>query len=220
MATTVESPIQYDRDLRGANKEWKRTKDSSAKWSCGSRPSGGVWTRGEHYVTGSESQQAKSRPRKRQSDNIHPKQAHNLVKPRMAGTWAKQPGLVGRMRTNFYAMGEINDASRSLSDMPPLTRRLSSASAGAENNVLYSFDRRDTPGRPLTLDIFVKAPTARDTERLVEKEYEVLDDHGELLTGRKARRHLRQAATDLGPTTARAGSEDTTIIEDEGFELV
>ncbi len=28
---------QFERDLRSANKEWKRTKDSSAKWSHGSR---------------------------------------------------------------------------------------------------------------------------------------------------------------------------------------
>ncbi len=67
MATSVESSAQFERDLRSANKEWKRSKDSSAKWSHGHRPSAGV--RLDLYsrqpISGSETQQAKSRPQKR-----------------------------------------------------------------------------------------------------------------------------------------------------------
>lgn len=83
------------------------------------------------------------------------------------------------------------------------------------DNILYSFDKNDTPGRPLTLDIFVKS-TGRETERLVEKEYEVIDGNGEMLNGKKARRILRKGATDPG-TALGVGDE---VVEDEGFELV
>lgn len=30
-----ETPAQYERDLRSANKEWKRGKDANVKWSYG-----------------------------------------------------------------------------------------------------------------------------------------------------------------------------------------
>lgn len=141
------------------------------------------------------------------SNGYHPRKSHNLVKMR-----SNRDAPFGRMRTQLYAKREITDVtSRSFGELPPtgpLVRR-----ASATDNVLYSFDRADTPGRPLTLDIFVKSPTARDTERLVEKEYEILDTNGEALKGRKARRNLRQAASDLGPA-------NDEVVEDEGFELL
>ena len=82
----------------------------------------------------------------------------------------------------------------------------------ASDNVLYSFDRADTPGRPLTLDVFVKT-TGRETERLVEREYEVLDENGQSLKGRNARRVLRRGGTSDGDI-------DKGGLEDDGFELI
>lgn len=41
MAASVENS-QYERDLRSARKEWKRTKDSSVKWSYGHRHLAGI----------------------------------------------------------------------------------------------------------------------------------------------------------------------------------
>lgn len=61
--------------------------------------------------------------------------------------------------------------------------------------------------RPLPLETFVKSDE-RATERLVAKEYQVLDMSGEVLTGRKARGHLRRS-----PSTQFTE-------EDDGFELV
>jgi len=118
----------------------------------------------------------------------------------------------GRVKAKLHATHECDDpSSRSLAELTPvaqhLVRRMS-----ATDNALYSFDRTDTPGRPLTLDIFIKAPTERDTERLVEKEYEILDANGQALKGRKARRNLRHAGTDLD--TAREE------VEVDGFELL
>lgn len=119
----------------------------------------------------------------------------------------------GRMRTKLYAKGEITDMSSSApSDLPPtpgapaLIRRMS-----ASDNFLYSFDRNDTPGKPLTLELFVKSPTAKETEKFVAKEYEILDGNGEALKGMRARKNLRAGGT---------GTVEDEIVEDEGFELV
>lgn len=77
---------------------------------------------------------------------------------------------------------------------------------------LYSFDATDTPGKPLSLDIFVK-PNTKETEKLVEKEYEIVDSNGDELKGRKARlRNLRRPN--------QAGAPEPDAVEDEGFELV
>lgn len=117
----------------------------------------------------------------------------------------------GRFRSKMSAHQEIDDASRSIADLvstPGLARTMS-----ASDNFLYNFDRVDSPGRPQTLDLFVKPANPRDTERLVRKEYEVLDTNGQPLTGHRARRDLRRAALDLAP-----GNPD--LDEDEGFQLV
>jgi hypothetical protein len=108
-------------------------------------------------------------------------------------------------------MEEMNDPaiSRSLIDLlPSPTMRRNSATDG----FLYSFDRSDSPGRPLTLDVFVKT-NPKETEKLVEKEYEILDNNGDALKGRKARRNLRRPNQ---PQTA----DEPAVIEDDGFELV
>lgn len=80
------------------------------------------------------------------------------------------------------------------------------------DNILYSFDRAETPGKPLSLDVFFKT-NPRETEKFVEKEYEILDANGEALKGRKARRDLRRQSP-------HAIAEEPGLIEDEGFELV
>ncbi|KAK3318395.1 hypothetical protein B0H66DRAFT_236157 [Apodospora peruviana] len=208
------SPVEYERDFRRANTEWRRSKSATVKWSRGARPGAGVRQNfmGE-FTSGTETQQAKSRPQKKWSDECSrmPKDEHNIVKAR--GNWDMP---FGRVRNKIHAQTEIKDAatSRSLAELPspssPIGRGMS-----ISDNILYSFDRTDSPGRPLTLDIFVKT-TGRETERLVEKEYEILDANGEPLKGRKARRHLRKNGTDPGTLMAPEGS----TIEDEGFELV
>ncbi|KAK5651540.1 hypothetical protein OQA88_11905 [Cercophora sp. LCS_1] len=205
MATTTDSP-QFDRDLRSANQEWKRGKDSSSKWSRGTVPSAGVQVNGMGMpVTGSESQQLHVRPRTRLCDSLPKKHHQNFVKMRKCHDLP-----VKQMRTKLYAKGEITDVSaRSLSELPPtpgVIRRMSTS-----DNFLYSFDRSDTPGKPLTLEVFVKTPTARETEKFIAKEYEILDGNGEALKGRRARRNLRAGGSSAG---------EDEIVEDEGFELV
>lgn len=39
-----ETPAQFERDLRSANKEWKRGKDANVKWSYGGTDSRAWWS--------------------------------------------------------------------------------------------------------------------------------------------------------------------------------
>ena len=60
---------QFERDLRSANKEWKRTKDSSVKWSHGSRHLYGI--RRDPYgevIDDDLALNTKARPAKRPSE--------------------------------------------------------------------------------------------------------------------------------------------------------
>ncbi|CAK7213966.1 hypothetical protein SCUCBS95973_001980 [Sporothrix curviconia] len=51
----------------------------------------------------------------------------------------------------------------------------------------------DGPMRSLPLAAFVKEPSVRDMERMVNREYEIVDSNGSTATGRRARELLRQS---------------------------
>jgi hypothetical protein len=115
-------------------------------------------------------------------------------------------------------MEELNDPSltRSLIDMlpPPAGRGETKTKTNIADQILYSFDRTDSPGRPLSLDAFVKSDV-KGTEKLVEREYEVLDINGDALKGRKARRILRHPSP-----KQRAANSESAVEDVDGFELV
>jgi hypothetical protein len=126
----------------------------------------------------------------------------------------------GRRRTKIHTHSELRDAptsSSSLIDTTPVTspslRRAVTASAIASDPFVYSFDRADSPGRALTLEVFVKNTGGRETEKLVEREYEGLVGNGEAVRGRRARAFLRREGTG-------GGEGEGVGREDEGFELV
>jgi hypothetical protein len=96
--------------------------------------------------------------------------------------------------------------------MLPVTQTPSRRKPSISDNFLYSFDRTDTPGKPLSLDIFVKT-NPKETEKFVEKEYEILDHNGDALKGRKARRNLRQR-------NHQGHADEPDALEDDGFELI
>lgn len=116
-------------------------------------------------------------------------------------------------RAKVDAMEELSDPaiSRSLIDLLPSQNRIRKPSVSTDG-FLYSFDRTDTPGKPLSLEVFVKT-NPKETEKFVEKEYEILDNNGDALKGRKARKNLRRQNQSF--TT-----EEPAIVEDDGFELV
>lgn len=141
-----------------------------------------------------------------------------------------------RVRSKLFAKTEIRDVAASSS----LARRLSAstatttitttdasspspsaAAATSADPFLYSFDRADSPNAPLTLEVFVKPATpGRDTERLVEREYEVLDGNGEAVRGRRARRVLRAAGSASGTAGGSRDRGEEREEDDDGFELV
>lgn len=61
----VESAPQFERDLRSANKEWKRGKDSIVKWSYGVRTQEKWWTLNDDAEGSSDT---KARPLGKASD--------------------------------------------------------------------------------------------------------------------------------------------------------
>ncbi|KAI1491240.1 hypothetical protein F5X96DRAFT_668851 [Biscogniauxia mediterranea] len=200
------------RDLRSFAQDTKRVKEHKEKWSRGARPSPGckynIW--GDTIVTGSDSQREKIRPERFAYSYRLPTQ--NIVKPRSKTRYDVPQS---HSRAKIDALAELQDTSnisRSLHDLmsSPQNRRKLSTS----DNILYSFDRADTPGKPLSLDIFVK-PNPKETEKFVEKEYEILDNNGDALKGRKARRNLRR-----GKGNHPSAMEEPEPIEDDGFELV
>ncbi|AEO55378.1 hypothetical protein MYCTH_2299139 [Thermothelomyces thermophilus ATCC 42464] len=197
--------IQYERDLRSASKEWRRTKESSVKWSQGSRPLAGV-RRGEPEDArmAPEHMYAKRRPEK-------------MVTPTKEMKLAM--GLYSRnRRVPMYERSDIQDAV--VDSSPDL---LSPGVPPPDAGVLYSFDRADTPGRPLTLDVFVKNTGGKETEKLVEREYEVLDGNGEAVKGRKARavlRKSRSSGTAAGAGEGRKDGEQEGVEVEDGFELI
>ncbi|ORY65509.1 uncharacterized protein BCR38DRAFT_340953 [Pseudomassariella vexata] len=196
------------RDLRSAAQDPKRVKERNSKWSRGQRPSPGCNSIiREEILSGSESQRAKVRPERTDKSCSYHIRNHNIVKAKLA-----HDVPLSRSRAKVEAMEELADSaiSRSLIDMlpSPNSRRKPSVS----DNFLYNFDRAESPGKPLSLDIFVKT-NRKDTEKFIEKEYEILDTNGDTLKGRKARQNLRR------PNYA-AVVKEPEIIEDDGFELV
>lgn len=202
--------MQSERDLRSASKEFKRSKDAMARWRYGTKPANGCHLNLTTYEAegGSGEQRSKVRPLGRFSDEcsynkkVRSKMEHNIVKTNRANYDLPFARVKSKMSAADEVLASINDLPS-----PDATQHMSFS-----DHVLYSFDRAETPGKPVSLEAFVKQPTGRDTERLVEKEYEVLDGNGEPLKGRKARSILRKSGSDLA-------SKDQPV-EDDDFELV
>ncbi|KAL2159881.1 hypothetical protein VTH06DRAFT_2014 [Thermothelomyces fergusii] len=188
--------IQYERDLRSASKEWRRAKESSVKWARGSRPlAGRPWVYPEDAAVAPEQMCAKRRPM-----SVVPLTKEMKI---AIGLYSR------RRRVSMYERSDIQDAVAHSSSADLLPPGVPPADAG----VLYSFDRADTPGRPLALDVFVKNTGGRETERLVEREYEIVDENGEAVRGRKAKAVLRKSGR-------RNDGEQEGIEVEDGFELI
>ncbi|KAH8681603.1 hypothetical protein BX600DRAFT_429524 [Xylariales sp. PMI_506] len=205
MATSFE----VTRDIRSASQDPKRAKEKYAKWAHGVRPSAGckynAWDP-ELILTGNEGQRNKVRPGR--TYDTHRIQTHNIVKAKFVHDIKPS-----HSRAKVDAMEELQDPaiSRSLIDLLPQPND-AHRSPGVTDGFLYSFDHNNSPGKPLALDAFIKS-NPRETEKLVEKEYEILDSNGDALKGRKARQNLRRQSPRTMP-------EEPATVEDDGFELV
>lgn len=203
---TASEDIFNGRDLRSADREFKRDRDLASKWMYGSRPLGdksAFAAAGEEYFPKlHEDTPALLRPSKKMSQCSHATKKNCNTNKR--GANGQLPP--SRIRATGHVREEIQEATlaRSLVDLLPSTQ-LHRATYGPLT-LHDSISRAEVPVVPLPLSVFVKS-TGRETEKLVEKEYEVLDDNGQLLKGRKARYNLRHG-------------NSQSFKEDEGFELL
>ena len=131
----------------------------------------------------------------------------NFVKGRL---WDEVAG--SNQRSKLKAKEELSDPALSRSLIDSLPSPVSCRKQSVSDNFLYSFDHTDSPGKPLSLEIFVKT-NPKETEKFVEREYEILDSNGDALRGRKARSNLRQKSS-------ASPSLEPQIVDDDGFELV
>ncbi|KAF7520293.1 hypothetical protein G7054_g12811 [Neopestalotiopsis clavispora] len=181
--------FEATRDIRGAAQDPKRAKEKCAKWAYGTRPLYGLRNKNldlDASVDWSDSQRTKMRPQRSFDNSFSHKNSHNINKPK----------LVRDVRSN-YSRAKV-DAMEELTD-PALSRSLI--------ELLPSPNRSGRKPQ-----VFVKTNT-KETEKLVEKEYEILDNNGDALKGRKARRNLRRGGS--APL-----AEEPAVVEEDGFELV
>ncbi|KAK7956744.1 uncharacterized protein PG986_005966 [Apiospora aurea] len=200
--------FEATRDFRAAAQDPKRAKERYSKWSRGSRPLPGS----KDNILDPFRADAKVRPQRSFPEAPRNRiRNHNIVKAKIP--W-DMPHNHSRAKVN--PMEELNDPSsltRSLIDTLPSSDQAEKKTSMADQ-VLYSFDRVDSPGKPLSLDVFVKSD-AKGTEKLVEREYEVLDINGDALKGRKARRILRHPSPKQHATSTDFDAEDV-----DGFQLI
>ncbi|TRX88867.1 hypothetical protein FHL15_010210 [Xylaria flabelliformis] len=200
------------RDLRSGAHETKRVKDHNHKWARGKRPSAGVkseWLGVGPFLTGSPEQQEKVRPWS--LPNGKHIRSPNVTKPHTShgfcmvpeGYWAPKSDILVELQDPVNMSSSLRDLLPS-----PYTQRKQSVT----DDFLYSFDKAESPGKPLPLEVFVKTNT-KATEKFVEKEYEILDYHGNIVKGRKALKDVHRGKT-------APPAEEIELIEDDGFELV
>jgi hypothetical protein len=194
--------ITLERDLRGTDRDFKRNKDQTAKWMHGARPLNDPKQDGSSSLLADNAASLLMRPNKKLSENSHnTKKSHNSNKPET--NWDLP---AGRMRAAAQAKEEMQDAfsAQSLVDLLLTGQPTPVAATGSETPA--SASTSDLPVMSMPLEYFVKA-TGREIEKLVEKEYAILDENGQLLKGRKARHNLRHGT-------------NQKLQVDEGFELL
>jgi len=210
----TETPIQYERDLRSADHGAKRSKDKKAKWIHGEV--GRVYSLELapdplelHVVDWYPDEKARPETRKTPVRRRRMKSDLKANQNR-----EKKYGSIATHRNvaRFDPRHEIRTAEELRSvDMLPFSANLGT---GPAEDFLYSFDSPNSPLPTLPLGVFVK-PDVRGTEKLVEKEYEILDANGNAVRGKKARRALRQAASASPEARPQAAG-----VEEDEFELV
>lgn len=208
--------IQHDRDLRSAHIDYKRNKDQIAKWEHGAR--------GLHIAESGPLREGTTvesfRPRKPLVRYwVMPN--NNIQKPFRGNRTNLPPS---RHRETSQALKELQD-SKKMTTSDILAQAPSTKSAAEPTtpldvpaDLVYSFDH-NSPQTTLTLDAFIKTPSARSTEKMIKNEYEVLDANGEAVHGRKARQVLREAAA-ISSSSPVTKPKLIEVVDEDDFELV
>jgi len=200
---SLSSSVTLHHDNRSEDYEFKRDKQHTAKWAMGIRPSGGVYTTVQNTpLTGSPEQQAKTRPEKKWSERDPNFKCHaNLTKNPKA--WSKKGLATGRAFRQQDAKYDASTLSPTLSkslfeDLPSGNSSQNARTPPVDSGITYSFDAKSSPRNAVGLDSLVEKAEreflTRETEKLVNKEYEVLDHEGEpILKKGKKGSHLQAA---------------------------
>jgi len=161
------------------------------------------------------------------SHTDHKSHANKTPKASSSGVSNGQDGVWGRVTRKVDAVLEAKDhtsspLSKSLLELLPQhdnnknssIRTADSAVAG----VLYSYDTKTSPGRPVDLGGLVEQAEAKwkneQTERMVKGEYEVLDNEGETTVLSKGRGKKGSPKQKVATVTK------DVVDEDDGFELI
>lgn len=235
--------VAEHRDLRSEAHGFKRDKDHNAKWMNGIRAPAGVkgrWvdTEGIHFHTGSEAKAIKIRPDKRAHLPDYHK-SHANKTPKASGNVSssfQEPFSMGRHARKADALIDAKEhsssnLSKSLLDLLPQhvnnnftsIRTSHTSDDSAIAGILYSFDSKNTSpnanGRTVDLGGLVeqaeKKFLSRETDKIVQGEYEVLDIEGEttlLTTAKKGRKGSPKQKVLVVP--------EALPVEDDGFELI
>jgi len=190
---TSPTAAPLHRDIRSESLSYKRDKEFSQKWAMGTRPSSGVKTAAftDEMITGSEEQQAKTRPHKRWSE-IHPQvkfhgnfsAGKNFKSTKQA--WNLPQGRIARKQSAYdeISSGETTLSASMLGLLPSTqTSSFKDHSASTDAGITYSFDATSGPKKAVGLDALVDQAEQRfmskETDKIVRNEYEILDVDGE-----------------------------------------
>ncbi|KAB8302957.1 hypothetical protein EYC80_006272 [Monilinia laxa] len=241
---TPTSPIQH-RDIRSEAQAFKRDKDHSQKWIMGVRPLAGVNKSIVFSTDGSKEESSKGkekvRPQKLWSqvgNTDRHLRNHSNTSPKPFGSSAYSHGPVSSSRIARKVDAHIEAAdhashplSKSLLDLLPTHYNNTSPSIATafmnagDEDVLYSFDRRDTPDSRVDLGGLVELAEQKwaneQTEKIIRGEYEVLDAEGETILQRhRGRKSPRSTALSRTRGEIKTKAEEVEPLEDDGFELI
>ncbi|CAK7210283.1 hypothetical protein SBRCBS47491_000724 [Sporothrix bragantina] len=196
-------------DFRGANRDQQRWTNHTQKWGRDREPACA-----DCYHDSEECQKAVPLGTYMRGVNLA-KMTKTLRPPRLDTSnfnklnrvtgWTKP---VRRQHTTTDALAEVQIANTMTSSFivsssyTPVTSTAPISDAPLGSELDAPLDDGAAPLRSLPLAAFVKEPSVKDTERMVNREYEIVDSNGSTATGRRARELLRQSPTSSAvPTT-------------------
>ncbi|KAI9745508.1 MAG: hypothetical protein M1818_001042 [Claussenomyces sp. TS43310] len=200
MATLSSSASSIHKDIRSESRGYQRGKEHSYKWAYGARDSvngprkfpsiDGLIDYGEYKLP--TQQRPGDRPMKKYSDLYSATRKDHANIPAKAASGREYPRAVrGRVDRRQDALGESSNhgVDKSLIDLLPSSTRSLSRSLSPDYGVTYSFDAASSAWKAVNFDGLVERAerdfNARETDKMVETEYEVLDDFGQSMTRTK-----------------------------------
>jgi len=217
----IVAPVHAD--LRSDSHSYKRDKNHNSKWAFGLRTGrmdgnlGTAWTAQDPPATHVRIVPEKPSTRSSNAAKSNPNVSTKTRGITHYGTESANLRLTRKSDALRDAKSEDSKSlSRSLADLLPSTATAVpiEKNKATEGDILYSFDKKNSPSDSVNLGGLIAAAEKKfqekQTDKLVRKEYEVLDVNGE-----KETRKSKRAA--VGATKSVAV---VTLDDDEDYELV